>query len=249
MLKINTAVFCNSPERSLVLHEHDCHQIICYYTGKGSLYANNRYYNLNRASAVYIPPKMPHKDFVRSEGLQYISILFDTDEPIFSDKFLIVDDGHNSDLFNETRQVVVYNQLGDPDYDEIKDLLFRTVCKKIAAYGKLNKDERSVHEYKTMIVENIAKSSFTVNDFMESQPLTRSNVSRKFKAVTNGTTKQFFDEQKIEYAKQLIINDKDNTADVEKIARMCGYDEHYYFSRLFKMHTGMTISEFRKKKQ
>ena len=247
MLKINTAVFCNNPERILTLHEHDCHQIICYYSGTGSLYANNRYYNINHGTVVYIPPKMSHKDFVRNKDLQYISILFDSDEPIFENKFIIVDDNAHMDLYNETRQVAVYNQLGDK-YSDLRDMMFKIVCTKIVTFSKMNKDERSVHEYQTTIIENIAKSDFTVNDFMESQPLTRSNVSRKFKAVTKGTTKQFFDEQKIEYAKQLIMNDEENTADSVKIAKMCGYDEHYYFSRLFKQRTGMTIAEFRKRK-
>lgn len=248
MLKVNTAVFCNEPERILTLHEHDCHQIICYYSGSGSFFANGRYYNVDKGTVIYLPPKMPHKDFVKNKELQYISILFETDEELFGNDLIMLDDNIHMDLYNDIRQVAVYNQLSVDVFEDVRDMLFRAVCTKLSALAKLSKDEKAVHEYQTMIIENIARSKFTVNDFMESQPLTRSNVSRKFKAVTNGTTKQFFDEQKIEYAKQLIMNDEDNTTDTEKIAKMCGYDEYYYFSRLFKQRTGMTMAEFRKKK-
>lgn len=248
MLKINTAVFCNNPERILTLHEHDCHQIICYYSGTGSLFANGRYHNVDTGTVVYLPPKMKHKDFVKNKNLNYISILFETDEALFDKHMIMLSDNAHMDMYNAIRQVTVYNQLGDESFDPIKDMLFRAVCIKMIELAKLSKDARSVHEYQTTIIENIARTDFTVNDFMESQPLTRSNVSRKFKAVTKGTTKQFFDEQKIEYAKQLIMNDDDNSADTEKIAKMCGYDEYYYFSRLFKQRTGMSMTEFRKKK-
>ena len=147
MLKINTAIFCNDLEKSSTLHVHDCHQIICYYMGRGSLYANNKYYNVNHSSVVYVPPKMSHKDYVRNANLQYISILFDTDEPLFDNKFMMVEDNKHEDMYNELRQVAIYNQLKQDEYSEIRDLLFRTVCNKINSFARMSKDERAVHEY------------------------------------------------------------------------------------------------------
>lgn len=248
MIKINTAVLYSNIDEASGIHEHDCHQLVYYCNGNGTMNVNGKSHKVSNGTVVYIPPKTAHRDYIKRVGLQYISVLFDTDENLFGGSVAVTTDNKYHDIYNELRQVVIYNQFGEDSYTKIRDMLFAAACNTVAIYAGMDKNERIVHEYKTAIIENIGDADFTVNDFMNNQDITRSNVSRRFKAVTKGTTKNFFDEQKIEYAKQILLNDENDSITSEKIAKKCGYDEHYYFSRLFKQRTGMSISEFKNKK-
>ena len=57
---------------------------------------------------------------------------------------------------------------------------------------------------------------------------------------------KFVQNIRINKAKQLLI---DENVSINKIAFECGYNDAFYFSRIFKKVTGVTPSEYRKTSQ
>ncbi len=248
MIKIKIALYCKMPDNNK-LKKHDEHQILFYSDGHGSMLADGREYTVKKGTAVYISPQTVHRDFVKKSGLSYINIMFETDENIFTDNVIIATDNDHADMERDIRRIMTYKQLGDAKYDRICEYLCRALFEKLNITARMDHDERVVQKYKETIVENIAEADFTIEDFMDRQECTRSTVSRRVKRVTNGTVKQIMDKQKIEYAKQLLLNDEDDIINTETVAKMCGYSDQYYLARQFKQHTGMTMSEVKKKNE
>lgn len=65
-----------------------------------------------------------------------------------------------------------------------------------------------------------------------------------FKKQTGISPKKYILNKRIELAKNQIIQNK---ISLTEIAQICGYDDYYQFSSLFKKHTGMSPIDFKRK--
>ena len=78
----------------------------------------------------------------------------------------------------------------------------------------------------------------------EKSGLSRRRFNDLFKNQYGTTPNNYLANLKISMAKSLLV---DNGLSVKGIAELCGFDDIYYFCKVFKAHTGLTPSEFRKK--
>lgn len=83
--------------------------------------------------------------------------------------------------------------------------------------------------------------NLTVADYAKMVYLSGSYFSNLFKKVTGMTIPQFVTAERMEKAKEMLIEGMQ----VQEISLAVGYEDRPYFSELFKRHTGMTPSEFR----
>ncbi|RUO74092.1 AraC family transcriptional regulator [Pseudidiomarina sediminum] len=72
--------------------------------------------------------------------------------------------------------------------------------------------------------------------------LSRFHFAKKFKAVTGTSPMRYFSELKIRLACQRLDN---STASIRAIAQELGFEDPYYFSRLFKKVMGVAPSNYR----
>ena len=91
-------------------------------------------------------------------------------------------------------------------------------------------------------MEQNIKKSLTVSQIAKHFLLSESGLKKIFsKDVGCGVT-DFFNNMKIEKAKEYIREDSMNFT---QIADELGFGSIHYFSRLFKKKTGMTLTEYR----
>ncbi|MNH93565.1 putative response regulatory protein [compost metagenome] len=83
--------------------------------------------------------------------------------------------------------------------------------------------------------------NLTVGDYAKMVYLSGSYFSNLFKKVTGMTITQFVTTERMERAKDMLIEGMQ----VQEISLAVGYEDRPYFTELFKRHTGMTPSEFR----
>ncbi len=224
----------------------DCHQIICCTECEGRYTTGEKRYQIHSGTVIYVPPNASCCKLHCKGTAHYARIMFDTDEFFRDRRHIVVADNSYSDLSKEIRQIIVWGQLdSDPMYLSLQTQMCRLVFMKIEMLDKMTSYHQEVDDYKSDIIENISNTDFMVDDFMRSANITRSNVSKKFKLATNETAKQFYNRKKMEYAEQLILNNLEKKVKLEALASKCGYDEQYYFLRLFKKHTGMSPEEYR----
>jgi YesN/AraC family two-component response regulator len=86
-------------------------------------------------------------------------------------------------------------------------------------------------------------SHLSLNDVAENIDVNPSHLSRQFKKETKLTITDFINRKRVEEAK-LLISQK--VYSVTEISLMVGYENHNYFSSVFKKFTSLTPSEYLK---
>lgn len=71
-------------------------------------------------------------------------------------------------------------------------------------------------------------------------PFCSEHMRRLFARANGVTPSQYLIQLRIDYAKSLISDRRKNGLSLKQIAYACGYNDYYYFSRLFKKRTGFS---------
>jgi len=105
--------------------------------------------------------------------------------------------------------------------------------------------KRTKTDYVTMATGFIYKNytTVTVNDVVKYVNLDRSYFYRLFKNETGRSPEKFIIEYRIEQAIELI---KYGQYPLSQIADLVGIGNIYYFSKLFKKHMGISLTEYKK---
>lgn len=105
-----------------------------------------------------------------------------------------------------------------------------------------DQDSRLVQDIKRYIDQNYHKE-ITLQHIADCFFISRENVSRKFKQVTNENLIDYLTRLRIDKAKMLLA---DSDLRITQVAELVGFQDEKYFSRVFKKVTGQTSREFRK---
>lgn len=73
--------------------------------------------------------------------------------------------------------------------------------------------------------------------------LSRRRFNDLFKKQYGVTPGRYLTARKVDAAKSLLV---DNGISVQRIALLCGFEDHYYFCKVFKEFTGVTPTHFRR---
>lgn len=83
----------------------------------------------------------------------------------------------------------------------------------------------------------------SLTEVAESFRVSPSYVGKLFRKHRQTSLGEYVTNRRIELAKDLLVHDPQ--AAVKEIAATCGFDDQFYFSRVFKAHTGLSPSDFR----
>lgn len=95
-----------------------------------------------------------------------------------------------------------------------------------------------------MMMHSNYSAEYEPDVYAEMCSLSISRFSHKFKEITGKPPLKYFIDIKIEKSKELLAFSNLKISDVSE---MIGYDNPFYFSRLFKKSTGLSPVEYRKK--
>lgn len=148
------------------------------------------------------------------------------------------------------RQMILELQLQRTNYEDLLNMNLRHIFLMINRYlhegtdigtQMLDEIERATHYFnehynEPIIIEEYAKErSMTANWFIQN-----------FRRITKYTPMQYILNLRMTNAMNLIDNTNYN---MTQIASAIGYDNSMYFSRIFKKHTGMTPTEYKRRSQ
>ena len=111
--------------------------------------------------------------------------------------------------------------------------------------GKINAksaDENFLSEVVEIIKNNITNSEFSINLISEKTGLSRSNLFRKLKGLTNMSPVDLVIKIKLNHASELLKTNK--SIRISDVAYESGFNNPKYFSTLFKKKYGKTPKEY-----
>ncbi|RMF23984.1 MAG: helix-turn-helix domain-containing protein, partial [Bacteroidetes bacterium] len=103
-------------------------------------------------------------------------------------------------------------------------------------------DRRFLEKIRTIILENIQDSDFSVQDLAQRAATSRSQLHRKLKALTDFSPQQFIRKIRLDKARRLL---RETDLSIAHIALECGFNDASYFARIFSKEIGQTPTAFR----
>ena len=97
------------------------------------------------------------------------------------------------------------------------------------------------------IIQTEYASNLSQAEVAQRVGMTQTYFSRMFKNKIGKNFVSVLTEVRIKHAKELIRENREIT--LEELAALCGYTSKTYFCALFRKETGMTVSEYQKRRE
>ena len=226
----------------------DFHDLTYVYSGSAVYKVNDTEYHLKRGDCIYIPKGNIRQAYTCLEAPMYCyAVNFDLDS---------LDNGQTLLPFNTTFQVGVYNELIGlyENLDRVwlekranyrmkaradfMQILHRLICHVYYDQSLQTTDLRvaRVNEYILANYHNRIDTGYLA----ELSGLNPVYLGALFKKVNNCTIKEYINRIRINNAENLLST---GGYAVNEAALRCGFEDIYYFSKVFKNHKGYSPSD------
>jgi signal transduction histidine kinase/DNA-binding response OmpR family regulator len=125
----------------------------------------------------------------------------------------------------------------------------RDLAKPIAGITENNLSKPDFHFLQSataVVTKHLTDSSFSVEDFSASMQLSRTQMHRKMKALTNQSSTEFIRTVRVNHAAELL---KKHKTTVSEVAYQVGFESLSYFSKVFQEQLGTSPSEWHSRHQ
>lgn len=218
------------------LHAHPCWEILYYLSGTGTLTVGGRSIDFEPGDVVCQPPDIPHRESSKG-GFQNIFL----EVPDFA-----AHSGGDMLVYKKTdpfiklvfEQIYTEFHLRSENSANIISSLFNVIYEYMLSWDAGAGDKWFVNRVKLIIISNLGNSNFDLNKEMGKIPLSKDYLRKLFKAETGTTPSQYLAAKRIDYAKSLLDKRAQTSAKIYEIANLSGFNDPFYFSRVFKKMTG-----------
>ncbi len=220
-------------------HEHDTWELI-YCTGQaGELRFDDQVLPYGEGSIAVIPPHTPHSN-VSEHGFTNIHINMADATLNFRQPVVIQDDGNRSlrGVFSG-----VFFQFYEPaeQRETILAAYGNLLAAYLLAYQKASPLSRIVQEIESHIVRHYADPAYALDEYLRSLPYNYDYLRKLFQKELGMTPHKFLNDRRLQTAASM-LRSQYNDGNVTEVARLCGFREPLYFSRMFKKKYGMSPS-------
>lgn len=223
------------------IHTHRSWEFMCYIEGSGILETPEQNYPFQKGTVLLIPPGMPHGS--HSEKQAFVNICVHTDVPIFVKHPLYLTEGTENicAIFRVLRNL--YFENNDGIYNATIEALVLSLKELILSEYRSEPIDPRLKKVHEIIADEFQNADFSLRDVIAATGYVNNYFCLKFKKQYGYTPKEYLDEMRIGFAKNLLMIYGSEMLIVE-VAHLCGYRDAFYFSRKFKKKTGMSPQQF-----
>ena len=170
-----------------------------------------------------------------------VDIYFDTDSPMPKEAIALYNMPKLKPLFEKIYNI--WSEKRSGYFVRSMNLLYEiiyTLKKYDDLYAPSSKREKllAAHDY---IMENYRKSNFDYEALRPTSGLSYSYFKELFIATYGMSPCKYVTKVRVDYAKELLIA---GVYSISEIAEMCGFENVYYFSNVFKKNVGVSPKKF-----
>ena len=119
----------------------------------------------------------------------------------------------------------------------------------IRTYQKTPIHSDIVEIIRSNIVQNFSDSNYELDKFLRSLPFSYDYLRKLFKKEMGITPHQYLCDRRLATAAEWLSTAYNDSSNIADVARVCGFNEPLYFSRMFKKKYGLSPSFYRLEKQ
>jgi len=224
----------------------DC--LVYVLTGEATYFFEEKTVTAKPDSIIYLSHNSRYSIEVTDEHYTFIYVDFFFENPdgiifeneIFSDKGIALLES----LFEKFYKLWTLGDFADKIYcwSLLYQICFEITKISLSQYvGGTRK--RQMEETAEYILQHISDKELSVSGLSKRYGISEGHFRRIFGQVYHTSPVKFITDLRIKQAK--IFLREDNSA-ISEIADRCGFQNHYYFSKIFKSITNMTPSEYRR---
>jgi len=141
------------------------------------------------------------------------------------------------------------------DYFKFEKVVYANICLKqfltsvkyLNVYRSVKKDsEIDLLKKVIAFMKNNLHKKIQISDLSQSCSCSSSNIYKLFKHNMDSAPQDFFIHLKMERARKYLTQ---SNLKVKEIGLKLGYDDPYYFSRIFTKHVGLSPANYRKEEK
>ncbi len=244
----------NASGHNIKRSDHDDHLLLFCISGTGKIKANGQTFNLNPNQMVFLPKGTAHEyqadikspwsifwahvdghmfaEFMDIIGIKESNLVLTLTEP--------------QPVIDEFKQLINSRSLG---YQLNRFFVASNMLKKILSLVTLQRPvismsiNRNLSSYSiNAYLEDNLSEMLSLDDMCEHFGLSKFHFAKKFQQLMGNSPLKYFMELKVQQACKLL--DSSDIA-IKVIAKTLGYEDPYYFSRLFKSIIGISPKQYR----
>ncbi len=233
--------FCDiteKPIKSCILHSHKHWEIILHLRGHTTSIIGGKEYRISKNDISIIPPEVVHGGhsdmaytdmYIQCEDLDFndIRILHDFDNAVYPLMKLL----HK-----------VYTEKGN-SYKIIADNILTTIVSYLHKYADAEPKYSFVNDLKNQIYEHFSDCEFNILEYARTTGYNIDYLRRCFKKETGKTPLAYLTDMRLNHAKGLLK--QETFLSVVDVAEKCGFNDSFYFSKIFKQHFNVSPLNYR----
>jgi AraC-like DNA-binding protein len=219
-------------------HSHHIWELVYYIKGEGYLTIEEKKYRFFKGVIILIPPNSFHSE--RSEtGYRNIHLLFEaTDLVKAEDTVLETRDTDEGDIYNILKLIYRTSLYDYPNAQTMIEHLFALLREYMLILFHPKHSHPLVEKLEKTLLNNLGNNSFDIHNEIKKLPISKDYFRRLFKEETGLPPLSYLHYKRIEQAKSFFRANYDKAMGISGVAYQCGFGDPYYFSRVFKKHTG-----------
>ncbi len=221
------------------MHHHPFCKILYCTKGRGVVHLPWNTVAFHKNDIICIPKGMDHQLRLENECENILIAIDDFIQP--HERQYKLKDTSYLDIYPIFLQIYRQYSMKQRNWYGIVESLLDVFRQYVIAKGLEECENPYVASFKRLLSSNISTIDFNLNDAMDTVPFSKDYFRKLFKQETGVTPLEYLTTLRIEHAKGLLSS---TSLTVRQIAAMVGYDDPYYFSRIFKKATGKSPSQW-----
>ena len=223
-------------------HSHTTWELIYYTSGEGIMIFDDLTISYREGDIIVVPPNHIHTNH-SEKGFTNIFLNIDDSNMNYRTPFKIQDDAAHFILNAFQAAYFHYNE------GENRDILMTAyghlLVGYIQTYQKSPIHSEIVETIRSNIVQNFSDSNYELDKFLRSLPFSYDYLRKLFKKEIGITPHQYLCDKRLMTAAEWLSSTYNDSSNIADVARMCGFTEPLYFSRMFKKKYGISPSFYR----
>ena len=226
--------------RNTLRHTHDSWEFAYCVNGAGALRLDGGSLACKKGDVLVIPPDTAHSfSGDKSCRCLYVNMLRPTlplNEPA------LIHDESSHFLLDAFSAAKFHFSSESPERSAFLTIYGSLIACYLTAYQTLNRRPPVVEEVEKHILAHFADPGYELDGYLKSLPFNYDYLRKLFKKEMRVTPHQYLNDKRLQAAADALMIMGGKAGGVADIARMCGFREPLYFSRMFKKKYGVAPS-------